>query len=438
MQLVRVFREVVELAAAGPEHELVSLRAAVDAALRSVVGDVLAERRLAAAFAGLELRAEAVGGHVLGNPEACVVQHRRGEVEHLREAIEPRRRDPSPRRDHEHGHSRNGLVEVALAVEPEVAAHLAMVRGEENQRVLPLPALVEGRDDAPHLVVNQVHQRMVVGRPLPRAGHGLGRACFRRPAAVWEAVAEVDVPVGGLGHVVGVVAVEVLGRHVERPMGPAEPAPGEPGLRGWALDEVHGVVADPCVDMVLRREREGEGGARGLVLGRAAHLVDALVAAGHALLEPLGVLRPERAGAYGQAGALRPTRALPAGDLHGIEAAVGHHVDLAEARRVVARRAQPLVDGQLMLRQPGRGVDDRLHVGHGVLVRVAAGLQAGPRGDADGVLDVAPAKQRSPRGEGVDVRCATYAWADTGERVEALLVGGDKQDVGPGHGSPSH
>ena len=101
------------------------------------------------------------------------------------------------------------------------------------------------------------------------------------------------------------------------------------------------------------------------------------------------------------------------------------HVQLADQRGVVAKPLQVRRQQHLVV---GQGVVQTVHA---VPRQRLAGQHAGAARRADGGVHVAALEQHAARGQTVQGRRGNGATAVTAERVPALLVAHDEQDVGP-------
>ena len=232
-------------------------------------------------------------------------------------------------------------------------------------------------------------------------------------------------------HLVDGVHAGVRLRRIEGRVRATEAAPGEEGALGGvrqALQVLPGVLPDPVVHVLVCGEAVDHRPRLLAVLRLPALGVDLLVGPGALALQPRGVDGAQLGRPQGAARGDRPAGPLAHGEGHLVQPPGRHHVDLAERGGAVAGLLQALHHRRLPGREARRGADLRLHVVDSVLVHVAPGHDAGPAGDADGVLDVAAGEARPPRGEGVQVGRPHPPPAGAAQGVVALLVRGDQED----------
>src|SRR5690606_23726325 len=206
---------------------------------------------------------------------------------------------------------------------------------------------------------------------------------------------------------------------------------------GAAAQEVAAVFGYPGVDIVLQVDGAGDRAAVGAIGFGAPLVMDGGECAGPPRLKPLGVVVAQGRRAEGQTVGLIPARALAAGEFGFVEAFGRVHVHFAERAGVVTGCLQTLHEGDFPRGQPRRVVDHIFHVFDAVLVGVAPGLATGAAGDADGIGDVGAGEVDAGRGQLIQVGRGDVRVAVDAQRVIALLVGGNEQDIGTGRHAAS-
>ena len=353
------------------------------------------------------------------------VDQRRVEVDQFGEAA--RRPRPDARTGDDQRHAGGLLVQAELLPHRVFAEVVAVVRGEDDDRVVLEAEVLQGGEDPADLLVHEGHAGVV--------------SLEDRPAVV-VVVGPADglVPEDALGGNVQEV-VRDAGRQRER--GGVVEGEGGPGshqgdVRAHEADgEEEGLVLEVAEQPhrlgrgdgvgLLAPVRVGldlvEGGAEAEVVVLVGVEVEGLVrvVAGHPRGHPLR--REHVVGRIPRSAVVRAGRA--AGDV----ARDPHVVDLAHARGRVAVQPEVLGEGALGAE---RGVVGRVAAAHRLdPVRVQAGQDRGPRGVADRVLAVGPIEAHPSAREGVDVGRVDERIAVAGQGVRGQVVGDEEQDVRP-------
>jgi len=435
-ELVGVGLHVVELAGALPRargpavvHDelpaVVAQHRGVDGRVVGVPAvAVLAQRPVPPG--GVLAREQAAQARALvprGGRDPGEVEEGRRQVHPLHQLGAPRGREPAgPAHDQRHA-DRAVVVERALEHQLVVAEHLAVVAGEHHDGVVGQALRVEGVEDAPDLVVDERDHRVVGGAGL------------------------VELLVGVLGEAAGVPGVGAprrLGEH--RWLGPqlaVRVHPGRQPRRVIALP-----VLRRCAEAVMRVEEVRDEEERRAVLPGRGEEVDRLVG------DPVAVVRLGGQGVPGGLPAGRGRLRVQVGVRSLQPPVVG--VLRGPAVRVVRPSEDPepvveprlgpsgeagteveLADEAAVVAVVGEQLREHLRVGrdvHAVGVQavgghVAPGHQGRPRRCADRVLHVAVLEQHALGGQPVQVRRGDVRVAVRTERVEALLVRADQEDI---------
>ena len=320
-----------------------------------------------------------------------------------------------------------------------VAERLAVVAGEDHQRALRLTGLLQGVQHAAHLIVDQLDHRVVGGLQrlrVARERRGVDPG-FRVPAGIVRQhrmrdverasrVAGFALEVHGAqplllvqvtraeqraGHLLRMEPCAVLRRWIERLVRVIDVDRGQPRRVGAAplAHEVDGLLRAPGGLVQLRRHARR-------VLDQLAQIV----ALGP---HPVGI---RVAGRPAVAGRVTPPPVAVAVVAARLGPLVGaRQVQLADQAAVVAGAGQQPGD-QRVASAVARVAVAGVLAGAGV----GAGQEAGAAGCADRALAerVRPGSAVAP--QAVEPRRAHVRVAAGADRVVALLVGADPQDVG--------
>jgi len=318
------------------------------------------------------------------------------------------------RRADEHRDVGAALERGALGPHAVVAEHLAVVGREDDPRVVQQPHLAQPAEEDAQVVIDLADAGVVrtPGRGDllgPEAVHGVEGVRRLHHAARHRVGVAGPVAPHRLGHGHAVVELPVLGVAVPRRVGLGEAGPHEKRPRRVArLQEVDRPVHRP----VREAQRLGHGGH-----GRL-HLVlpDAVVHRAVVRAQPV------------------EPAVVVFKDLHVLEAVVAPRrgeVHLADGAGLVAVVGEHARERGVLLHGPDRAAV----AGQAVGVAVPAGHDGVACGHADRAVRVAAGVADPLAGQPVEVRGKDAAVAVPGDRVEALLVGGDQDDVrAVGHG----
>lgn len=318
-------------------------------------------------------------------------------------------------------HMGGGLQVRGLGPHVVVTEHLAVVGGEDDVRGVEEVELPQPRQQHPHRVVDLGDQRVI--RPSDEPDHLRVESvrAIEDPGGPHEA----GVDRGGVGgpvatnrvrHRAVLIHQEVRQRRVERRVGLREADVEEERPGGVAgFEKVDGPVDDPMGEGV----GFVDGGEAGL------HLV---------LTQPVGHGPAE----VGVAGHVPVVVLEDLGVLVAVVAAGGVVVELSETGRLVARAGEDGREGEVGA--VGGGLAE-VAVAGGHAVVMLAGEERGAGGGTHGGIRVAAGEVDPGFDEKVEVGGEHVGGTRSRDGVEALLVGGDEQEVGPlggsGHGRES-
>ncbi len=310
-----------------------------------------------------------------------------------------------------------GIVERGNALQHQpVRSHvIAVIRGEDDQRVVQLIQLFQRCQQAADLLIHQRAEGVITGR----------RFCELRPVQCLPdplnppvdggPAGQVIVEAGGAGDLGRVVAlVKAAGRHigVVGRFRAEEQGPGLIGPAGRLAQEVDAIA----VDRILRR------GLDRLI----QHTVEQVI--------PVAGLLHLAAGLHGIVPRDQPQHLLVLLDLVRVEAEIlqpvaALHVPLAEIAGVITGRLQVACPEIQPLFQFGPvRLDSVDHIDHTVAVRQQAGEQAGPGRRADWIRRIAAAELGSAGRQPVQI--GRLAGRLSFDRVGSLLVGDEKEQIG--------
>ena len=381
------------------------------------------------------------------------VEDRRHDVDAFRERgldSPPARRCAARILDHERD-TEALVVEADLAEQVVVAQLLAMVRREHDQRVVPLPGLVEIGEDLAEAVVDLGDQPAIGGAELgnlvcvQRRAGALG-AVEERPAADRLDIVADQRMLGTLG--LGRGGADRL-RHVLWPVHRVVGRRGDEGRVRPVITEMQEerlavtslqvgqrpLGEEGRIGQLARNARRPVGGARHCILALGQPDVLAIVRQRKAVLRHpaeiaihVGLERAHRAEPVHQVAQHQEARILRTR-----RPRIGRRRGVADQRRVIADRPQRLAEIEMALVQRNR-------VLHGpVIHQIEAGQQARPcrpawhagchvvgEGDALGAEAV---QVRRPE-EGLDAPRPQ----EMRHEIRAPLVDDDEEDVATGHG----
>ncbi len=326
-----------------------------------------------------------------------------------------------------------------------VAQLLAVIAGEDDQRVVPLPALLQVVEDAAELVVDLAHQAAVGGAHLRHLLFGHLRAqCLAvleeaRLVDGVDVVAEQRMLLGllrragrahDLGHVLGPVHIVIGRRRDEGRMRTVVAEMQEPRLAGAAAQIGETALGEPGgVRKLLGKARGPRRGAAALLARRRAALGQPDVLA---ILRQLVALARDPAeigvlvgleGADGAEAVHDVAQHQEARIVGPGGARIGRGGGVADQGCVVAALAQ-------LMAKVGEARIERNGVLHCAMIHlVEAGQQAGPRRAAGCGLREMIAEGHALLAQAMDVRHLEVIRPELGQHQAAPLVDDDQKDV---------
>ncbi|OQA38216.1 MAG: hypothetical protein BWY52_03287 [Chloroflexi bacterium ADurb.Bin325] len=380
----------------------------------------LADHEIVAA--GLAARAERLGEGlripVVGHPPAKQLDQGRGPVEvivqraiHARDVLQAPRLDQAGRRAHDERHARRDVVRgLMVAPDVELALVLAVIRADDDERVVQHPGLGQRIEQIAHVRVGIADARVVAVDP---AAHRLHRIELLRQARVLPQ--QVGQPAGlrhGLVRLLRGVRPKAipaaLAHLLGQPRGQRIVLEGVAELRRRAVGRVRIPVVD-VQEPVIRRRVALEPFQRG-----RRHIVRQLHAAEAGVVDLAPARMPPPGGVP-----------LPEGaDAGRIEARGAQLGDPARAPHLVAEAAV----AALVLQVRG----DASVVDRAVMIAEPAGVQRGARGQARRIRHIAVLEPDALRGDPVEVGAGVPVIAVAAQVVGSQGVDVDIEDAGHG------